>query len=49
LSEKNAFPVTSSRATSLDRIDELVTPGTTINPADGGYDNPALQTAARRR
>ncbi|UKA60445.1 aldo/keto reductase [Arthrobacter sp. FW306-2-2C-D06B] len=34
---------------TLDRIDELVTPGTTINPADGGYDNPALQPAARRR
>jgi aryl-alcohol dehydrogenase-like predicted oxidoreductase len=33
----------------LDKIDELVTPGTTINPADSGYDNPALQPAARRR
>ena len=33
----------------LDKIDELVTPGTTINPADSGYDNPALRPAARRR
>jgi aryl-alcohol dehydrogenase-like predicted oxidoreductase len=33
----------------LDRIDEIVTPGTTINPADGGWVNPALEPAARRR
>ena len=33
----------------LDRIDEIVTPGTTINPADGGWVSPALQAAARRR
>jgi aryl-alcohol dehydrogenase-like predicted oxidoreductase len=33
----------------LDRIDEIVTPGTNINPADGGWVNPALQPAARRR
>lgn len=33
----------------LDRIDEIVAPGTTINPADRGYDNPALSPAARRR
>jgi aryl-alcohol dehydrogenase-like predicted oxidoreductase len=33
----------------LDRIDEIVTPGTTINPADGGWLAPALQPAARRR
>jgi aryl-alcohol dehydrogenase-like predicted oxidoreductase len=33
----------------LDRIDEIVTPGTNINPADGGWVSPALQPAARRR
>ena len=33
----------------LDRIDEIVPPGTTINPADTSFDNPALAPAARRR
>jgi hypothetical protein len=33
----------------LDRIDETVPPGTTINPADGAWVSPALQAAARRR
>ena len=33
----------------LDRIDEIVPPGVTLNPADGGYQNPALAPAARRR
>jgi len=33
----------------LDRIDEIVPPGTTINPADNGWVSPALQPAARRR
>jgi aryl-alcohol dehydrogenase-like predicted oxidoreductase len=33
----------------LDRIDEIVPPGTTINPADSSFDNPALTPAARRR
>jgi aryl-alcohol dehydrogenase-like predicted oxidoreductase len=33
----------------LDRIDEIVPPGTNINPADGGWPNPALEPAARRR
>ncbi len=33
----------------LDRIDVIVTPGTNINPADGGWVTPALQPAARRR
>jgi aryl-alcohol dehydrogenase-like predicted oxidoreductase len=33
----------------LDRIDEIVEPGTTINPADNGWTAPALQPAARRR
>jgi aryl-alcohol dehydrogenase-like predicted oxidoreductase len=33
----------------LDRIDEIVTPGTNVNPADGGWVSPALAPAARRR
>jgi aryl-alcohol dehydrogenase-like predicted oxidoreductase len=33
----------------LDRIDEIVPPGITINPADNSYANPALESAARRR
>jgi aryl-alcohol dehydrogenase-like predicted oxidoreductase len=33
----------------LDRIDQIATPGTNINPADGGWVSPALQPAARRR
>ena len=33
----------------LDRIDEIVPPGTNLNPADIAWDNPALAPAARRR
>jgi aryl-alcohol dehydrogenase-like predicted oxidoreductase len=33
----------------LDRIDEIVAPGVTINPTDAGWTNPALAAAARRR
>src|SRR5690242_1796184 len=33
----------------LDRIDEIVPPGVNVNPADGGWANPALAPAARRR
>jgi aryl-alcohol dehydrogenase-like predicted oxidoreductase len=33
----------------LDRIDQTVAPGTTINPADNSWGNPALAPAARRR
>jgi aryl-alcohol dehydrogenase-like predicted oxidoreductase len=33
----------------LDRIDEIVPPGVNINPDDGGWPNPALEPAARRR
>jgi aryl-alcohol dehydrogenase-like predicted oxidoreductase len=33
----------------LDRIDEIVPPGTNVNPADAGWTNPALAPAARRR
>jgi aryl-alcohol dehydrogenase-like predicted oxidoreductase len=33
----------------LDRIDEIVAPGTTVNPTDAGWTNPALAPEARRR
>jgi aryl-alcohol dehydrogenase-like predicted oxidoreductase len=33
----------------LDRIDEIVPPGTNVNPADTGWDSPDLAAAARRR
>ena len=36
-------------AALLDRIDEIATPGITINPTDAGWTNPALDPAARRR
>jgi len=36
-------------AALLDRIDEMVPPGINLNPADGGWVNPSLQPAARRR
>ena len=34
---------------ALDRIDEIVPPGTNLNPADGGYEPPALTDPALRR
>ncbi len=33
----------------LDRIDEIVPPGVTLNPVDNGWANPALQPENRRR
>jgi aryl-alcohol dehydrogenase-like predicted oxidoreductase len=33
----------------LDKIDEIVPPGTNLNPADAGWQNPALEPSARRR
>jgi aryl-alcohol dehydrogenase-like predicted oxidoreductase len=33
----------------LDKIDEIVPPGVNLSPADGGWGNPALEAAARRR
>jgi aryl-alcohol dehydrogenase-like predicted oxidoreductase len=33
----------------LDRIDEIVSPGTNLNPADGGYQSPALADPDLRR
>jgi aryl-alcohol dehydrogenase-like predicted oxidoreductase len=34
---------------ALDRIDEIVAPGVTLNPTDRGWTNPALSAAERRR
>ena len=34
---------------TLDRIDEIVAPGSTINPVDAGWTNPALAPEALRR
>ena len=31
----------------LDRIDEIVAPGTDVNPSDGGWENPFLSCVAR--
>lgn len=36
-------------AGTLDRIDEIVPPGTTLNPADAGWQSPALAVQQRRR
>lgn len=36
-------------AQTLDRIDAVVSPGTTINPGDVGYESPALSDTALRR
>ncbi len=33
----------------LDQIDAIVPPGVNINAADGGWPNPGLEPAARRR
>src|SRR5436190_2680751 len=33
----------------LDRIDEIVPPGSLVNPSDTGWQNPALEPSARRR
>jgi hypothetical protein len=33
----------------LDRIDAIVPPGVTLNPADAGYQPPSLTDASRRR
>jgi hypothetical protein len=36
-------------AGALDRIDEIVAPGSTVNPVDNSFNNPALAPPARRR
>jgi len=33
----------------IDRIDQIVAPGLTLNPADNGWVSPALSPTARRR
>jgi aryl-alcohol dehydrogenase-like predicted oxidoreductase len=33
----------------LDRIDQIAAPGANVNPADGGWPNPAMDVEARRR
>ncbi len=42
-------PVDGLPADLLDRIDEIVPPGTNLNPGDRGYEPPALTDAALRR
>ena len=39
----------ADQAGLTDRIDEIVPPGVTLNPADNGWASPSLQAAARRR
>lgn len=48
---ESQLPAAEVRLTDelLDRIDQIVTPGTNINPADGGWASPYLEPAARRR
>ena len=48
-SRSSARPTSQLSDEVLDRIDAIVPPGTTINPADRGWQNPALDAAARRR
>jgi aryl-alcohol dehydrogenase-like predicted oxidoreductase len=36
-------------AKTMDRIDEIVPPGTTLNPADAGYQPPSIAQPAERR
>jgi aryl-alcohol dehydrogenase-like predicted oxidoreductase len=47
-SQLGAADVTLSQDV-LDRIDEIVPPGINLNPTDGGWQNPSLVPAARRR
>ncbi|HEU4979554.1 MAG TPA: aldo/keto reductase [Solirubrobacteraceae bacterium] len=47
-SQLGAVDVTLDAAV-LDRIDEIAPPGRNVNPADGGWQNPALKPQARRR
>ena len=48
VSQLSAADVELSNET-LDRIDGIVPPGVNLNPADGGWPNPALESEARRR
>ena len=47
-SQLTAADITLS-ADVLDKIDEIVPPGTNLNPADTGWSNPDLEPAMRRR
>jgi len=47
-SHLGAADVTLDRAT-LDRIDEIVPPGTNFNPVDAGWTPPAVANASLRR
>jgi aryl-alcohol dehydrogenase-like predicted oxidoreductase len=47
-SQLGAADVTLSKDV-LDRIDEIVPPGRTVNPVDAGWSNPALEPEALRR
>jgi aryl-alcohol dehydrogenase-like predicted oxidoreductase len=47
-SQLGAADVTLTRDV-LDRIDEIVPPGTNLNPTDAGWTSPALAPSARRR
>jgi aryl-alcohol dehydrogenase-like predicted oxidoreductase len=47
-SQLDAVDVELDPAT-LDRIDEIVAPGLTVNPTDAGWSNPSLAKTARRR
>ena len=42
-------PTCSCPTSVLDRIDEIVPPGTNLNPADAGWTNPWLADAWHRR
>ena len=42
-------PTSRSTPTILDRIDELVAPGVTVNPDDNSYGEQALKPWLRRR
>jgi len=47
-SQLGAGAITLDRAT-LDRIDQIVPPGTHVNPVDAGYQPPALTDRRLRR
>jgi aryl-alcohol dehydrogenase-like predicted oxidoreductase len=49
LESQLAAPVEGLPAELLDRIDEIAPPGTNLNPADRGYEPPALSDPALRR
>ena len=48
---ESQLPAADARLSTdvLDQIDAIVPPGTNVNAADGGWPNPGLEPAARRR